>query len=460
MPRQSATALSCVANLANTIVGAGILGLPYAFVQCGFALGVGMLVACAVGCMTSLHLLAESARTVGASDETPASFYTVAMASIPSFAFLIDLAVATKCFGVATSYLIVAADMLPSAMQELGAPPAWQSRQLWVCIAIAIAGPLACVSRLDMLRFTSSLSLCLVAYLAALALYTLLLQPPLPPCRGAVEPIALEGCHGEVSGWPSAGVVRVLTIFIFGYTCQQNLFAVVNELDTPTSGRLNGVIGCAVGIAIALYATVAVCGYHVYGSSVAPDILRTFPTDSVLFLLARVGLAVNVVLSYPLQCHPSRVCALTLWRSAERALRAPCMAVALRCGCIQPETARAVDASFDTLISEGDKRAREVPHAPPQRGPPPPFSTRYWVYTAAFVLGSWLVALCVRDLGKVMAMVGATGSTSVSYILPGAIYWRLHPQPHAKRYVAQGMLLLGVLIVPLALHAILFETSR
>jgi amino acid permease len=83
------------------------------------------------------------------------------------------------------------------------------------------------------------------------------------------------------------------------------------------------------------------------------------------------------------------------------------------------------------------------------------YSAIYWVYTFLFIGCSYWLALSVSDLGKVMALVGATGSTSVSYILPGAMYWNLHPQPHAKRYGAGLMFVVGACIVPLALSAIL-----
>merc|ERR1712151_891304 len=37
-------------NMSNTIVGAGIVGLPYAYMQCGFVIGI--LLTVVVGCIT------------------------------------------------------------------------------------------------------------------------------------------------------------------------------------------------------------------------------------------------------------------------------------------------------------------------------------------------------------------------------------------------------------------------
>lgn len=89
---------SCVINLSNTIVGAGMLGLPGAFGGTGYLIGILLLVIAAMFSAHGLVLLSKSAQKVG----LPSSFYSVAAVAVPSYTILIDLAVALKCFGVAT----------------------------------------------------------------------------------------------------------------------------------------------------------------------------------------------------------------------------------------------------------------------------------------------------------------------------------------------------------------------
>jgi hypothetical protein len=70
------------------------------------------------------------------------------------------------------------------------------------------------------------------------------------------------------------------------------------------------------------------------------------------------------------------------------------------------------------------------------------------------VLLSYCIALVVADLGIVIALLGATGSTTINYILPGAVYWRLYDGtgedqgPAWKRTAAAGMFMLGCVIMP------------
>eukprot|EP00965_Chrysotila_dentata_P106781 3527560-Pleurochrysis_carterae.AAC.1 len=129
--------------LANTLLGAGMLGLPHAFALCGALTGSIMLV-CFAGCgILGLHLLAEAADLSG----RPASFKSVADAALPGCSVLFELAIAIKCFGVAASYLIVVGDSVPKAVDAFGLNGVWGKRRLWVLVAVAVAGPLAFMKR-------------------------------------------------------------------------------------------------------------------------------------------------------------------------------------------------------------------------------------------------------------------------------------------------------------------------
>lgn len=98
LTRQSSSIASCAINLANTIIGAGMLGLPGAFGGTGYLTGMSLLSIAAIFSAHGLVLLSKSAQKA----ELPSSFYSVAAAAVPSWTVLIDLAVALKCFGVAT----------------------------------------------------------------------------------------------------------------------------------------------------------------------------------------------------------------------------------------------------------------------------------------------------------------------------------------------------------------------
>merc|ERR1719419_744231 len=94
---------------------------------------------------------------------------------------------------------------------------------------------------------------------------------------GAVD---LEGKEETVvvHAWPTDwSFLKVIPIFVFAFTCQQNAFSITNELKNNTQNRLNAVIAGTVGLCTALYALVAYCGYATYGAMVKGDVLLNYP---------------------------------------------------------------------------------------------------------------------------------------------------------------------------------------
>lgn len=469
-----ASVLSCCATLSNTILGTGILELPHAFAASGFVLGPLLLTFFAASAAFTLHLLSVSARTVlGVDPQTgllksaeddegslvlgqsgalssprgdddsasallleeaperpptppPASFYLVANAAVPGFAFLIDLAVVVKCFGVSVSYLVVVGDMMPDAVEHmLGRGGVWATdRLVWVFLGWLVVAPLTFFRRLDALSYTSTFAVAVVVGVSIMVVLFALV-PALGACRedfpqsmADADPSGEEGsagsaagadCHGETAVLPYSAhaTLASLTLFIFGFTCHQNIFTICNEIRDNTERRVNAVIGISVALCYALCMAVGLAGYATYGDTLMPEdatnVLTHYPSGACT-TLARVCLTLLVLFSYPLQAHPSRNSAMSiLCALAKRPL---------------------------------DERERRL---------------CFVGFTVAFLVAGMAIASVTTSLGKVMAVVGATGSTTVAFILPGAVYYRLHPRPHLKRYAALLILLMGCGIIPLAL---------
>jgi len=78
------------------------------------------------------------------------------------------------------------------------------------------------------------------------------------------------------------------------------------------------------------------------------------------------------------------------------------------------------------------------------------YDFRFAVCTAIFVFGSLGLAMILDDLGVVLALIGATGSTVITFILPGAAYYVMHKNsgPSWKRYGAAMLFCLGCIIMP------------
>ena len=405
----NASVSSCVVNLCSTILGAGVLGLPYAMKQCGVALGLVMFVVAAIMSGTGLHLLSECALKV-----ENGSFDVMGDLTSPYFKFFASFAVAIKCFGVGTSYLIVLGDMMPSAGRALlcaADDPVCELPLPYsllldreACILLfsgLLISWLVTFKTMDALRVTSCLSLCAMLYISCTIMACAWI-PSLDPCAEASA-----GCRGEVHVHIHEApqeLLRVLPLFIFAFTCHQNAFSLVNELKDPSPRRCNAFIWSAIGIACTYYCIVATSGYHTFGSRTPKNVMEGYP-QSPLMALGRAGLSFTMAFNFPLQCHPCR-------------------------------------NNLSVLLF--GKQAYEVDNV------------RFYALTYAILAAAVFVAVTVRDLKLVLGLVGATGSTLISYILPGFFYATYFTTWHPRRVVACGMALLGCIFMPIMVGLCLF----
>jgi amino acid permease len=139
---------------------------------------------------------------------------------------------------------------------------------------------------------------------------------------------------------------------------------------------------------------------------------------SVASTIGKAAIVVLVMFSYPLQVHPCRasVDAVLKWRPASRK---------------QPEYA-AVNGSpsRSTLLNTANTS---------QKGRGEISDRRFAVITTTIIIFSYIVAMTVSSLAVVLAYVGSTGSTSISFILPGLFYYKISSpdSPHHQRLLKE-----------------------
>ena len=254
-----------ILNLSNTILGAGLLSISYVLRLNGLLFGVFLLIFAGAAAAFGLHLLVVCAERV---TPTADSFFAVARHTYPLARWLIDLAVALKCFGVACSYLIVAGELLPTAVLGIrGSEPGslLEDRRFWIGLSMAVAVPLSLLSNINSLRFASFLAVGTVAYTVVMVFVYYFyrdsdgdsgsnggvglaaLSSSMPGAVG-VPPSAAEfaqvnaGPTGEIRWWEwDLDIFSALPIVVFAYTCAQNIFSIRQELSNPTRPRTHKV---------------------------------------------------------------------------------------------------------------------------------------------------------------------------------------------------------------------------
>ncbi|BFZ65387.1 hypothetical protein YB2330_006553 [Saitoella coloradoensis] len=376
----TASIWSSYINLANTILGAGILAMPHALSSTGLALGCCAIVF--AGCTSSLGLYLLS-RCATRLEPGQASFFALAKRTYPSAAPIFDTAIAIKCFGVAVSYMIIIGDLMPQVIASLISTPSpfLLERGFWISASLLVIIPVSFLRRLDSLKYTSIVALFAVAYLVLTVVYHYIRGDTLEQ-RGPIK-------YWEWSG-PRA-LLSALPVFVFANTCHQNIFSIINELALPTQRRVNTTIALSIGTSTSLYLLVGITGYLSYGDNVAGNIISMY-SGGLGLTFGRLAIVVLFLFSYALQAHPCRASLDKVITS----LRSPPSSVME-----SPRSARSMTVT--TQMSDA----------------------MFSGLTAGIVICSYVVAMLVTSLERVLAYVGATGSTTISFILPGLFYWAI-----------------------------------
>ncbi|KAI0272366.1 vacuolar amino acid transporter 5 [Gloeopeniophorella convolvens] len=399
-----ATLTSSVSNLANTIIGSGMLTFPRALASAGII--PGMLTCLFSGSVAAfgLYLLSSAARKA---PHRRASFFAVANLTFPRAAVFFDAAIAIKCFGVSISYLIIIKSLLPNVVASLyhdltspdTNPPEWAlNGRIWITLLMLILVPLSFLRRLDSLRHTSYIALFSVAYLVLIVIVCYI-----NPLKGMAPPGEIH----LIKFTPS--FVSTFPIQVFAFTCSQNLFPIFNELNTNSQERMNIVVGTAIGSATLTYEVIAVFGYLTFGSHVGANIIAMYPSTSLFIAVGQLAIAILVMFSYPLQVHPCRNCLDKVFH-------------------------------FGAAVAKPDEDEVEDEHSAGDMSP-----LKHAVLTSAVIVCGFTIAYFVDDLERVLSFVGATGSTTISFILPGLFYWKLtKDDPNASKLLNRGALALSI----------------
>lgn len=397
-----ATWISSVINLANTILGAGLLAMPSALSKMGIFLGIFVIAWAGLTAGFGLYLQTRCARYV---ERGHVSFATLSQLTYPNLSIIFDAAIAIKCFGVAVSYLIIIGDLMPGVVIGF-APGAGHinflvDRQFWITAFMLIVIPLSFLRRLDSLKYTSVIALFSIAYLVILVVAHYIKGDTIAD-RGQVRVFEWAGPIPALAAFP---------VIVFAYTCHQNMFSILNEIADNSHFRTTTVILGAIGGACSLYILTGITGYLSYGDNIRGNIVSMYPTAAAS-TIGRLAIVILVMFSYPLQIHPCRasIDACLKWR---------------------PRRGKQTEGSPSrTTLMTGTSK----PNTPQSREMS---DLRFAVVTTFLIVLSFITAMTVSSLEKVLAYVGSTGSTTISFILPGLFYYKISDpeSPHHQRLV-------------------------
>ncbi|KAF8844694.1 amino acid transporter [Paxillus ammoniavirescens] len=383
--------LDSVANMANSILGAGIIGLPYAISQAGFFLGVVLLVVlCAITDWT-IRLVVINAKLSGRNSYTEimnSCFGQSGRAAVSLFQFAF-------AFGGMCAFGIIIGDTIPHVIRSIF-PTLYQipvlsiftNRQFIIALCtICVSYPLSL--HRDIHKLSRASGLALLGMLTIVA--SVLVEGP------HVEP-ELKGDPSKRLTFVGPGVVRAIGVISFAFVCHHNSLLIYGSLRTPTLDRFARVTHISSAISLFACCTLAISAFWVFTDKTRANVLNNFSPNDTLINVARFCFGLNMFTTLPLELFVCREVIEQYFFSHE---------------------------SFN-----------------PQR---------HLFFTTTILCASMLLALITCDLGVTLEITGGVSATALAFIFPAACYLKLTdpgvPLYSRAKLPAVACLVFGVMVM-------------
>ena len=278
--------LGTYANLVNAIVGAGIVGIPYALNQTGLLTGIGLILFVAAMTDKSLRLLIETGKWL----HVPS--YELLMEALfgrPGFIF-ISLSMFVMSYGGMICYLLIIKDTLPTLLPfvystnmtnkniQLEAEAVeWMKQMVLIGSSVLIILPLSLQRDMAHLSKTSTLSVLFDILLVGIVVIFSPVQESIQ-ANGGLQHVLLKSTIHPSTLFSGLGVLS------FAFVCQDSSFLIAGSLHRPTKARWKIVTRYAMITCTILAIIMGVSGYLAFQSSTDGNILNNFSSTSYLTL--------------------------------------------------------------------------------------------------------------------------------------------------------------------------------
>ncbi|KAJ6586937.1 amino acid transporter [Mycena vulgaris] len=392
-----------IANMANSILGAGIIGLPYAISQAGFFTGLFLLVVlCGVTDWT-IRLIVVNAKMSGTHsyiDIMNHCFGSSGRAAVSFFQFAF-------AFGGMCAFGIIIGDTIPhvirSIFPRLATVPVlylFTNRKFVIALCtICVSYPLSLYRDIHKLSRASGLAL---IGMVTIVTSVLIESPNTSP--------ELKGDPSKRFSVVEPGIFQAIGVISFAFVCHHNSLLIYGSLRTPTLDRFAVVTHISTLVSLVACCTLAISAYVVFTDKTQGNILNNFSPDDTLINVARFCFGLNMFTTLPLELFVCR------------------------------EVVEQYFFAHETTFN----------------------MQRHVFFTTSILFASMLVALITCDLGVMLEITGGVSATTLAFIFPASCYLKLtdskEPWYSRSKLPAYVCAVFGVVVMTISLYLALGKT--
>ncbi|RFU74447.1 transmembrane amino acid transporter family [Trichoderma arundinaceum] len=377
---------SAFMNMANSIIGAGIIGQPYAMRQAGLLAGTVLLIGLTVVVDWTICLIVINSKLSGTSSFQGTVQHCFGRPGL----IAISVAQWVFAFGGMVAFGVIVGDTIPHVLTaiwtDLGSVPVLgllTNRRVAIAVfCMGISYPLTLYR--DIAKLAKASTLALIGMLVIVV--TVLVQ-------GVLVPSADRGSFSTPLLTINGGIFQAIGVISFAFVCHHNSLLIYGSLKTPTIDNFSRVTHYSTGVSMLACLIMALGGFLTFGDKTLGNVLNNFSSDNSMVNVARLCFGLNMLTTLPLEAFVCREVMITYFYP---------------------------DEPFDLR--------------------------RHLILSTALVAGATMLSMLTCDLGIVFELVGATSAVAMAYILPPMCYIKLTTRSW-RTYVAVAIVVFGVAVM-------------
>ncbi|KAK2590995.1 hypothetical protein QQS21_011308 [Conoideocrella luteorostrata] len=386
MRRPKSGLKSAFMNMANSIIGAGIIGQPYAIRQAGLLAGVLLLIGLTAVVDWTICLIVINSKLSGTSSFQGTVEHCFGRPGL----IAISVAQWVFAFGGMVAFGVIVGDTIPHVLlaiwPNMGSVPVvglLADRRFAIAVFVmSVSYPLTLYR--DIAKLAKASTFALIGMLVIVS--TVIIQ-------GFFVPSESKGSFSTPLLTVNGGIFQAIGVISFAFVCHHNSLLIYGSLKTPTIDNFSRVTHYSTAISMAACLTMALGGFLTFGDKTLGNVLNNFPSDNSMVNIARLCFGLNMLTTLPLEAFVCREVMLTYWYP---------------------------DEDFNLR--------------------------RHVIFSTGLVVSATAISLLTCDLGIVFELVGATSAVAMAYILPPMCYIKLTTRSW-RTYMAYAVVVFGVAVM-------------
>ncbi|TWU75685.1 hypothetical protein ED733_007396 [Metarhizium rileyi] len=386
MRRPKSGLKSAFMNMANSIIGAGIIGQPYALRQAGLLSGILLLVGLTMVVDWTICLIVINSKLSGTSSFQGTVEHCFGRPGLVA----ISVAQWVFAFGGMVAFGVIVGDTIPHVLVAI-----------WPNLGVVPVVGLLTDRRVAITVFVMGVSYPLTLYrdiaklakASTFALIGMLVIVTTVVVQGFFVPSEAKGGFNTPLLTVNGGIFQAIGVISFAFVCHHNSLLIYGSLKTPTIDNFSRVTHYSTGISMMACLFMALAGFLTFGDKTLGNVLNNFPSDNSMVNVARLCFGLNMLTTFPLEAFVCREVMLTYWYPDE------------------------------------DFHLR-----------------RHVIFSTGLVASATGISLLTCDLGVVFELVGATSAVAMAYILPPMCYIRLTTKSW-RTYMAYAVVVFGAAVM-------------